>query len=436
MVYFCDRCKKIHNENDLCPHIKNEIKANPYILSEAANFASVAGQYHLVTSQSLDVVAQKVNGVIGSNLSFEGAHQFTRDIQVFNRLNVEPFSKCGAFNSPETAKTYLENATKGQLTNLRAKIVGSGQEVDWLRVKQGEIRSVVEKSTLLTKNAPGVDGDIVNRFTGEQITRVTVKGASTQGGLKTGTDGIIKALKTGTLAPDETAFVTEGMKDRLLHDLDRSISHYTEIGDTKTAEILTKAKDNMKIIERGSVEGTHDARERILEKISEGKANTTVTANEALHKAAQGAVIGAAIGLTISSLTNFIRYRKGNLSIQEAFTNIGEDTTKSTLIGGSMGVITLFLPGGAVGFVGGFAIGIYLNSALTNILDEVFGKGAYFEILTAGGYIMGTSMNLSDAMKAFGEDREVVRGSFERIEKSQHRVASDIKKTNKKLEVL
>ena len=436
MVYFCEKCKKTHNEDELCPHIKSEIKANPRLLGEAANFANVAGQYHLVTSQSLDVVAQKVNGVIGSNLSLEGTHQFARDIQVFNRLNVEGYPRLGAFNSPETAKAYLENATKGQLGTLKNKIVGSGQEVDWLRGKQGEIQSVVEKSKLLTGNAAGVDGDVVNRFTGKEITRVTVKAASTQGGLKTGTDGIIEALKKGTVKPNETAFVTEGMKDRLLHDLDRNIEYAKTIGDDKTVSILTEAKDNLKIVEHGTVADTAGAKERVLEKIADGKANTTVTANEALKKAAQGAVIGAAIGLTITSLTNYIRYRRGDLTAQEAFTNIGEDTTKSALIGGAMGTITLFIPSGVAGFVAGFAIGMYLNKALTNVLDEIFGKGAYLEILTAGGYIMGTSMNLSAAMKEFAEDRKVVRESFERIEVAYQHIASELDKVNKKLEVL
>ena len=139
MVYFCTKCQKTHNENELCPLIKSEIKNNPQLLSEAANFANVAGQYHLVTSQSLDIVAQKVNSVVGSNLRFEGAHQFAWDIQVFKRLNEEVFPRCGIFKSPEAAKTYLDNAQKNHLVTLKAKIVCAGQEADWLRAKGGRI---------------------------------------------------------------------------------------------------------------------------------------------------------------------------------------------------------------------------------------------------------------------------------------------------------
>lgn len=436
MVYYCKKCQKPHSDEELCPYFKRQIKNNPNLLSEAATFTNVAAQYHLVTSQSLDAVAHKVNSIVGTNLSFEGTHQFARDIQVFNRLNVESFPRAGVFNSPELAKTYLENASKNQLQNLKCKIVGAGQEVDWLRAKQGELQSIFRKSTLLTGNAPGVDGKIVNRFTGKEITRVTIKGASVQGGIKTGTDGIIEALKKGTVAPDEVAFVTEGMKKRLLNDLERNIKYANETGDTATAKILTEAKKHMKIIENGSIDKTCETRNRILEKIQKGNAETSISMNAALYNAAQGAVIGAAVGLTISSLTNYIKYRNGELSRKEAFINIGEETLKSVIIGGAMGAITLFLPAGPLGFVAGFAIGIYLNAALTNILDEIFGKGAYLEILTAGGYILGTSMNLSAALQEFGADREGTRESFELIEKAQRQITLELQNVNKKLEVL
>jgi len=139
MVYYCVKCKKTHEKDELCPHIQRQIKENPALLGEAANFVNIAGQYRLVTSQSLDGMANAVNKVVGSNLHFEGTHQFTRDIQVFNRLNVEAYKNAGYFRSPELAKQYLDNATKGQINGLKAKIVGSGQEIDWLRMKQGDI---------------------------------------------------------------------------------------------------------------------------------------------------------------------------------------------------------------------------------------------------------------------------------------------------------
>jgi len=99
-----------------------------------------------------------------------------------------------------------------------------------------------------------------------------------------------------------------------------------------------------------------------------------------------------------------VRLVKGEISLKEAFTEIGEDTVKSAITGGAMGGITLFLPVGAIGFISGFSIGVYLNSTLTNILDEIFGKGFYRELLLAEGNIVVTGVNLKYALEQIKYD--------------------------------
>ena len=153
MKRYCAKCRKMHDENELCPNISLQLKEHPEWLSEATNFAMIAGEYELVSSNALDAVAQKINTMAGTNLQFEGTHQLARDIQVFKRLNEEAFVKAGHFASPDTAKAYLQNATPSQLKGLVAKINGSGQEVDWLREQAGKLSSLTHKSELLNKNA-------------------------------------------------------------------------------------------------------------------------------------------------------------------------------------------------------------------------------------------------------------------------------------------
>ena len=181
MKWYCEKCKKFHEAEEMCPRIKAQLAKHPELLVEAANFATVAGEEVLITSQLLDKAAQGINKLVGTELSFEGTQQFARDIQVFKRLNSEPFSRSGAFSSPEAAKSYFENVLKVSETNTSAlssfegKLTGYSQEVDWVRMKKGEISSLWQKSTLLENNAPGVDGVTVNRFTGKEISRTTIK---------------------------------------------------------------------------------------------------------------------------------------------------------------------------------------------------------------------------------------------------------------------
>ena len=72
MIRYCEQCRDFHEENDLCPKYKEQLKQHPEWLGEVANFATVAAQYQLITSQSLNGVAQAVNKIVGTNLSYEG----------------------------------------------------------------------------------------------------------------------------------------------------------------------------------------------------------------------------------------------------------------------------------------------------------------------------------------------------------------------------
>jgi hypothetical protein len=422
VIKICPYCGKTHDENELCGYLKKDLYDNPFLLSQAADFTSVAGQYRLTTSQDIANATRKINQIPGTSFrEIEGSHQVTRDIQVIKRLKEELFSRSGVFQNPETAKQYLENATPDQLENLYAKLSGAGQEVDWLREQQGKIRSLWTKSRLFNGNAPGVDGETVNRLTGDTISRTTIKAAQGPGGLNTNVQGVIKALKNGTLDPHDTVLGVKGIKDALLKKLDKEIAHALKIGDTELAQKLSEAKKCLIIEELNTPAGVNESVNRLKDKIAGGEASAVITAEHVWKQAAQGAVIGAAIGLTVSSITSYLRYRKGETTREEAFVEIGEGTVKSTLTGGAMAGITLFLPAGPIGFMAGMAIGVYLNAALTNVLDEIFGKGAYREILIADRYIVGTSQCLVDALHEFKSDREFIQETNTRtVNKSRY----------------
>jgi len=409
MGKLCPYCKEEHGENDLCIIYKEELRNNPGLLSQAAEFTSVAGQYHLETSQTL---AHIIPG-------FEGSHQVTGDTQKVKRLLEESYRRSSP--NPEALKQYLEKATSKQQVNFSAKTSGVNEEVDWLRKKQGEIPSLWEKSRLYNGNAPGVDGETVNRFTDDPISRTTIKSAQSSRGLHTNAKGIIKSLEKGTLDPHDTVYGVKGIKNTLLKQLDKEIENASRAGNTELAKKFTEAKDNLIIKESNTMSDVKESVNRLKDKITAGNASTAITASHVAKQAAKGAVIGAAIGLTVSSITSYLRYRKGEITREEAFTEIGEDTVKSALSGGALAGLTLFLPAGAIGFIAGMAIGIYINAALTNVLDEIFGKGAYREILIADGHIVRTSRILVEGLQTFKQDRETTRAAMTRIrDKSQY----------------
>lgn len=419
---YCPYCKELHSEDTLCEKLKATLVSNPSLIAEAANFTAIAGQYHLVTSQALNQVASSVNKVVGTNLSFEGTHQYIRDIQVFNQLNVDAYSRMGAFANADSAQSYILNGTKGQLDNLTRKLNGTAQEVDWLRVKQGKLSSIFEKSKLLGEelsNTPGVDGETLNRITGESIVKTTVKAAESTKNLGTNISGVLKSLEKGTLQPNDILVGIEGTEAALKKALEKNLEKAVLNGNTDYAEKLKQALEQMKVQELNTAETIKSSTSRLKEKMITGKADSALTLDGIKDKAFQGAIIGAAIGLTISSISNYLRYKKGEITEDEAFTLIGRDTVKGTLTGATMSTVTLFLPAGTLGLIGGMAIGIYLNTTLTNVLNEVFGKGAFEQILHSAGYTVGMVKSLETSLAQIQKHEEQIQFSRKKI--TRHR---------------
>lgn len=412
MSWYCKKCKKLHTADEMCSEIKNKLKIHPEWLVEAANFTTVIGEETLITTQALDKVANGINKLVGTKLEYEGTWQYARDIQVFKRMDLERYSKLKAFSTPESAKQYLNNATGKQLTNLRTNFNAMGQEVDWVLQQNGRIDSLLYKSELYNQNMVGVDGKTITRFNGKTISRTTVKAAESNSGLNTNVQGIVDALKKGNLKPNENVFGIEGTKKALQNKLEKEIAYAMSIGDNETVKVLSEAKNNLKIVENGNTETIKKSSKRLMDKTARGHANTTPTFQEVGGKMAQGAVVGAALSLTISTITTYVRYRSGDLTQKEAIANISEETIKGAIVGAAMGGITIFLPAGVIGFASGIAIGIYLNEACTNILDEIYGKGAYGAILDASGYIFGMTYNLKNYYQEIKKNNDITTANI------------------------
>ena len=401
MIKYCENCKGFHDENELCPKYKEQLKKHPEWIKEATEFTIAAGSTALIQTQALESISQVVNKVAGTNLSYEGTNQAIRDIQVFAKLNSDSFSKSGYFNNAETAKQVYESSSEGFKRYLRGRLNGTGQEIDWLRYRQQSLDQIVNKASLPDGNTVGYDGVVHNRFTGKVVEKVTVKAAEGSSGIHTNAKDIIEAITKGNLETDATAFVVEGTPEEFYKQINKLIEEAVQKKDVDLVNKLTAAKENINFIENGTTNEVEESTKRLVKKIKKGQAHTTVTADAVLKKTAQGAIIGAAVSLTISGITNFIKYKNGEISADVAFRVAGEDTAKGAIVGGAMAGITMFLPGGPIGFVAGVAISIYIGETVGNLLDEVFGKGFYEQLLNAEGYICGIAKNMGELLKEF-----------------------------------
>ena len=399
MKWYCEKCATIHDDNELCPKIKLQLKNNKNLLGEAANFITVAGEYNLITSNNMNKILEPISNLLNSNLTYEGTYQLARDIQVFKRLNEESFVRCGTFSSPEAAQEYLQNTN---LQALTSKITGASQEVDWLLSEKGKLSSIFNDSILFNGNAAGVDGQTVNKIT-RNTTRVTVK-ASINPMTKnsTGVKDIQEALTKNTLKENELVVGPEGMEKSL-----------REAGVNNPVEEINSAKS------------IRNSNERLLKKIKNGEATTSITNKQLLNKIGQGTIIGGAISFSVSSITNYIRYRNGEISREEAFKEISKDTANGILTGGALSGISLFFPPATIGFIMGVTVGIYINKTLSNSLDEIYGKGSYKAILNSSGYVYGMTVNLLEYYKEISKNIKTTEKNINETKEISQRIKNN-----------
>lgn len=395
-VKYCERCKNVHEKEGLCADMKNQLQNNPNLISEAMNFTNLATQHQLISTQALDGVAMSINKLADTNLTFEGSKQCARDIQVFQQLNVDAFKNSGVFNDHGLAQKYLQEGGISIENNLKRKLTGTAQEIDWLRDRKGSLTRIFEKAKLVgeeTANAPGIDGVVENRFTGLKK-GVSVKNSISNKGLGTNVRDVLKAIDKGTINPDDIIVGTDGTKNSVTKMLEKNIEKATREGNSELLGKLKDARGKLKVKEIGNFEKSKNSTERLFNKAKNGKAYNSINRKVITKQMRNGGVIGAAVSFSTASISNYLKYKNGEITREKAFSEIGQETCSGAIIGSAMGGLSLFFPPGAIGFVAGIAVGMYVSKTTQNVMNEVFGKGAFEQILHTSGYIYGTTMNL------------------------------------------
>ncbi|AID03031.1 hypothetical protein BE24_12345 [Staphylococcus xylosus] len=393
---YCERCKEVHETTELCNDFKKQLQNDPSLINEAMNFTNLAAQHQLISTQVLDEVAMSINKIANTSLTFEGSKQCARDIQVFQQLNVDAFKNSGVFNEPKLAQRYVQSGGTSIENNLKRKLTGTAQEVDWLRNRKGSLTRIFEKAKLVgeeTANAPGIDGVVENRFTGLKK-GVSVKNSISNKGLGTNVRDVLKAIDKGTINPDDIIVGTDGTKNSVTKMLEKNIEKATREGNSELLGKLKDARGKLKVKEIGNFEKSKNSTERLFNKAKNGKAYNSINRKVITKQMRNGGVIGAAVSFSTASISNYLKYKNGEITREKAFSEIGQETCSGAIIGSAMGGLSLFFPPGAIGFVAGIAVGMYVSKTTQNVMNEVFGKGAFEQILHTSGYIYGTTMNL------------------------------------------
>ncbi|MHB9071722.1 MAG: hypothetical protein ACYC54_15290 [Sedimentisphaerales bacterium] len=341
-LYYCSKCKKEHSLKD-CKGIEH-LK---YVLSKkefgiALDYTFNAGAYAYITGCTED---------------------YLRNTQVFGTL-ADKFQVSGNFNSPEAIQNWLSQHSE-HTDHIFRKLVGDGAgEVDAIRQMNSGLRGLFYKTDFfrdasghIPSNTAGIDAQTMNRFTGE----------------------IVKNIQIKANWSNDPANLRQTIREFLSND------HYSEnVTIAGPKELIEEAqrmgvKNKLIIVNSTSenVKSGNDLMENI--KSNDPSIHGHITFIGVTERVAKGAIIGVAVTATISSLCNYISYRQGKITGKQALVNIGKDSSKGAIVGGSLGGLSLLFPPGAVGL----GIGIVVGIGLRKIIDAAYGDGAYREIVNS-----------------------------------------------------
>lgn len=481
MKQYCEECRDLHEEHEICPKFFEQFKQHPEWFSEIVQTianASVANpivqkygnavKEHLVaycgvdnqTSQhftrSLKSISQQKTN---PNYEYQNLKQragFTAEVQESARVNAERaiqeqsgrvvrYDEIGTVNHPLYDLIDLDssgNVIHG--TGVQMKFLGGTPSECWRKVTSATCQKYIDSNTPIQVPSDYYDRMLV--IADEEYSRLTNQYR------------IFLAKNEHTKA--------DFIKQRILHC-------------NKTKGLLRKSKVSSTEAMYAVVYPEHYTAAEIIH-----------TAHQAGFQASQS---GALIGGGISILRNVVRLKNGDIEASDAIKNVALDTGKGAIGGyvvgtggailkgvmqnsssdairilsetqfpsGAIGLaygitksaLTKFIqykngylsrnemmkafsrdavqssmvtcslamisfPTGLVGTAAVMGVAIYFDAVCANILDEVFGDGLYAQILHSSGYIMATAQNSVELLKQIKENAKSTEQSLYESDKS------------------
>jgi hypothetical protein len=372
--YFCPKCRVNHELTSRigAKHLSCVLTKEDF--GKALDFTATAGSYAYITDNS---------------------QQYLRDVQVFELLG-DKFSKAGHFSGSESVKTWVKqrlsvNPENNDMFYRFFQGHGAG-EVDALRHMNGRLSSLLYRAEFprnaignINPSTPGYDFHLVNRFTGEVVEQVQVK---------------------ANWSSDPAAW--KATIEKMLANKEYSPEHTLALPQ-EVADMAREMGVENKIVVVGDVDGNRISAERLTEMAKRGEIATegAITIQGIAQQVGQGAVVGAAVYCGISAISNYIAYRRGDMSGKQVFKRIGVDASKGAIIGGAMGGLSLVFPPGAIGI----GIGVLIGMQVRRIVDIAYGKGGYENVLRAMGAVEASIQVSSAGIAAISQSTSFARMS-------------------------
>lgn len=209
-------------------------------------------------------------------------------------------------------------------------------------------------------------------------------------------DVVIRDLLLGTTEHVESKFASSRASARAsVENALRKPNVQRIVGTPELVEVAReRGLDQRYSLEvyRTAEEGTAAAEQRMAQAPSSAGG---LTARGVLGEVGKGAVIGAVVSITASTIGHFAAYQRGELTDEQFRAAVLKDGTKGALKGAIFGGVNVSVQAAAVVLGVGaplvLPVMVAFGVALDQIVDPAFGDGAYRDVLESLGYAAETA---------------------------------------------
>ncbi len=473
-VRYCEQCRGFHEENDLCPKYKEQLKQHPEWFNEMAQTMATttvaspivqrygaAIKEHLVAYDGVDpergtVASRSLRSVSQSNVNPNDSERnirqqagFSAEIKSTARANAERIingeddvrtTRTDDMSNQSDGKGGTIGGTNDQLYDV-AEVDGNGVYIEGTGRQLKFVGNNAESCTrsLLQKDydkyrehgvALEVPSDFYEKVKAKleeraQKLRTQIEAAERKGDTNLALkhkEQLERVEKTKLRQSNVSS--KEALKARINagSSTAKDIAHYAHSAGLEAAEkgaIIGGGISiirNVVLLKNGDIEAKVAVKNIAIDTTKAaaggyfvGAAGATLkglmlkSSSNAIRELSKtqfpSASVGLVYGITKSALTNFIKYKNGELSKKEMAKAFTKDAVKGSMVTCSMAMISF--PPGAVGIAASVGVAMYLDAVCTNVLGEVFGEGLYEQILHASGHITATAQNAVELLEEF-----------------------------------
>lgn len=317
---------KSNSENDLLEMMNDTSKLVGKLRADQLSSAAIAAQ----TSNSL-----------------------TNEVEFWKWMG-RNYSKSGIFDTNQTMQQYISQGI-GKEEWLAKQLQGKGYEWDWMKVQQRNIKNIFK-----TYDA----GDVANRAASDVTEKNLLTGKIKEYQMKAYTSKTNPDLHN---TPKDMTIVTNSEKVDVVKS-----NGYDDIQEFKDAQSINKSTNER------------------LEKIKDGKVNTSYNIKNVAGKMGKAGIVGCVIGMGSEAIVSYKSWKEGQLTDEEYLKEIlkagGDIGITSALTAGVMIPVASSIAVAGVSTLLTIPVAFIISDMVNNVVSPCFGRGKYREILSSAKY--------------------------------------------------